>query len=331
MSRRALTHALATALAVLVATSATGVRGEEARKPVRLGLLSPDGTFSDTSPLLAAFRRGLAERGWVEGQNVVLVRRDSGGESAAFLGNTLLALDVDAIVSASTAGTRVARDATTTLPIIFVGVSDPVGSGLVSSLGTGRPENLTGLMDVDPQSSARALALLKHAAPTMTRLALLVHPGAPMAAVYVSEVEAMAGSLGITVHRRTVQRAEDLAGALTGIIADYDQALLVLPHPLFNVLRRSLIAFAAQQRLPAAYAYRAFAAEGGFMTYGTDMSDLYRRAAGVVDRVLRGAAPGEVPIEGPTKSYFVINLRAAHGLRVNVTDSLKRQADQLIE
>jgi putative ABC transport system substrate-binding protein len=316
---------------VLVVVAAPGDARAQASKPARLGLLSPDGTFADTSPLLAAFRQGLAERGWVEGRNVTLIRRDSGGEAAYFLGNALLALGVDLIVAASTLGARVARDATSTVPIVFVGVSDPVASGLLARLVPPRGTNLTGFIDVDVRSSARALALLKQAAPTITRVALLADPRAPLAAQYVAEVEATARALGVIVHRRHVRGADELPAAFAAILEDYDQALVVLPHPVFSTVRQPLIAFAAQHRLPAVYAYRAFAAEGGFMTYGTDVADLYRRAAGVVDRILKGTAPGDLPIERPTKFYFVINLRAARGLRVTITDALRAQADHLIQ
>jgi putative ABC transport system substrate-binding protein len=320
---------VALALAVAVAAPSDSLAQEP--KVARVGLLSPDGTFADASPLLDAFRQGLVERGWVEGRNLVLVRRDSGGDGAYFLGSALVALGVDVIVAASTLGARIARDATSTVPIVFIGVSDPLGSGLLSRLEPPRATNLAGLIDVDVRSSARALALLKQAAPSVTRVALLAHPKAPLASRYIAEVEATARTLGIAVRRRNVQEVNDLPAAFAGILKDYDQALLVLPHPLFSLLRRPLIAFAAQHRLPAVYAYRAFAAEGGFMTYGTDMADLYRRAAGVVDRILKGTAPGDLLIERPTKFYFVINLRAAQGLRVTITESLRRQADQLIE
>ncbi len=318
-------------LALTVALAAPGrARAQPPRMP-RLGLLSPDGTFADTSPLLAAFREGLAERGWIEGRTVTLVRRDSAGEGAFFLGNALLALGVDLIVAASTLGARVARDATSTVPIVFIGVTDPVASGLVTRLAPPRGTNLTGFIDVDVRTSARALALLKQAVPAVTRVALLADPRAPLAAEYIAEVETTARVLGVTLHQRPVREVEDLAAAFTAIVKEYDQAIVVLPHPVFSTLRKPLVAFAAQHRLPAVYAYRAFAAEGGLMTYGTDVADLYRRAAGVVDRILKGAAPGDLPIERPTKFYFVINLRAARGLRVTITDALRARADHVIE
>lgn len=327
---RALRLALVLALALAIPAAPSHAPAQEPKVP-RLGLLSPDGTFSDASPLLAAFRQGLTERGWVEGRNVVLVRRDSGGEGALFLGNSLLALGVDVFVTASTYGARIARDVTSTVPIVFVGVSEPVRSGLVARLEPPRGTNMTGLVDVDVRSSARALALLRQAAPSVTRVALLADPRAPLAGQYIAELEATARALGVTVHRRDVKSPDELPAAFARILADYDQALVVLPHPIFSTVRQPLIAFAAHHRLPAIYAYRAFATEGGFMSYGTDMGDLYRRAAGLVDRILKGAAPGDLPIEGPTKFYFVINLQAARGLRVNITESLRRQADHLIQ
>jgi putative ABC transport system substrate-binding protein len=269
-------------------------------KVVRLGLLSPDATFADASPLLAAFRRGLAAHGWVEGKNVELVRRFSSGDRALFVGNTLVALGVDLIVAASTYGAHIAREATSTIPIVFVGVSDPVGSGLLSSLESPRANNLVGLTDVDVRSSAMSLELLKQAAPTVSRVALLANPAAPLAARYIAEVERAAPALAIVIRRRDVPRPEDLPAAFTGMLRDYDQAMLVLPDPIFKALREPLVGFADQHRFPAVYGYRGFATAGGLMTFGTDLPDLYRRAAGIVDRVLRGAAPGSLPIVGPT-------------------------------
>lgn len=299
-------------------------------KVVRLGLLSPDASFADASPLLTAFRRGLAERGWVEGKNVELVRRYSGGDRSFFLGQSMVALGVDLIVASSTFGARVAREATSTIPIVFVGVSDPLGSGLVARLDGPRGHNLAGITDVDVRSAARGLALLKEAAPTITRVAVLVNPAAPLAAAYVAEVEAAAPSLGVLIRRRPVLEPNELPGAFVAMAREYDQAMVVLPDPIFNALRTPLLEFAAQHRLPAVYGYRSFAPAGGFMTYGTDLPDLYRRAAGLVDRVLKGAAPGDLPIEGPISFHLAINLATAQHLRLTIPESLRRQADQLI-
>lgn len=332
LGRRRLSLGVGLALALATpAVSGAQTKGAESRTLVRLGLMSTDTTFADNSPLLAAFRQGLAEHGWREGRNVELVRRYGRGDRAFFVGASMVALGVDLIVAATTRGAQIARDATDTIPIVFVGVSDPLGSQIVASLEPRRGGNLAGLTDVDVQSSARSLVLLKQAAPTVTRVALLANPDAPRASRYIAEVEIMAQSLGITVHRRIVRQAEELPAALTGIVGDYDQALVVLPDPLFNALRKPLIDFAAQHRLPAVYGYRSFGPEGGFMTYGTDLPDVYRRAARMVDRILRGAAPGDLAIEGPTKFHLAINLRTAQRLRVTVTPALRQQADQLIQ
>src|SRR5262245_7849981 len=231
-------------VALIVATAA----GAQAPKVVRLGLLSPDATFGDSSPLLAACRRGLAGHGWVEGQNVEMVRRYSGGDRSLFAGNSLVALGVDLIVAASTYGAHVAREATSTLPIVFVGVSDPVGSGLLSRLEPPRGNNLTGLTDVDVRSSAMSLDLLKQAAPTVSRVAVLANPAAPLAARYVAAIEEAAPALGLVIRRRDVPRPEELPAAFTGMLRDYDQAMLVLPDPLFNALREPLVTFAQQHR-----------------------------------------------------------------------------------
>ena len=330
MHSSAVARRIALLVALVLALAAPRAGTAQAPKTVRLGLLSPDATFADASPLLAAFRRGLAEHGWVEGKNVELVRRYSSGDRALFLGNTMVALGVDLIVAASTFGARIARDATNTIPIVFVGVSDPLGSGLLPKLDPPRGNNLAGITDVDVRSASRGLALLKQAAPTVSRVALLANPAAPLAAPYVAEVEAAAPSLGVTIRRRNVLEPNELPGVFTAMLRDYDQAMVVLPDPIFNALRTPLLAFAAQHRLPAVYGYRSFAPAGGLMTYGTDLPDLYRRAAGLVDRILKGAAPGDLPIEGPINFHLAINLGTAQRLRLIIPESLRRQADQLI-
>ena len=317
-------------LVLAVALAAPALSAAQNPKVARIGLLSPDSTFADASPLLAAFRQGLAERGYVEGRDVELVRRDATGGRALFLGNALVSLGVDVIVAASTVGAQIARDATSTIPIVFVGVSDPLGSGLLSSLDPPRGNNVAGLTDVDVRSSARSLELLKQAAPNVTRVALLANPAAPLASRYIAETEARAAALGVRLHRRNVLEADELPRVFAGIVSDYDEALVVLPDPLFNGQRAALVAFAARQGLPAVYGYRAFAAAGGLMTYGTDLADVYRRAAGVVDRVLKGAAPGDLAIEAPTKFHLAINLKAANRLRLTIPPSLRLQADQII-
>jgi putative ABC transport system substrate-binding protein len=329
MVRRGWWRAVVASVALALVVTATV--GAQAPKVVRLGLLSPDATFSDASPLLAAFRRGLAEHGWVEGKNVELVRRFSGGDRSLFLGNTLVALGVDLIVAVSTYGAHIAREATSTIPIVFVGVSDPVGSGLLSRLEPPRGHNLVGLTDVDVRSSAMGLELLKQVAPTVTRVALLANPAAPLAARYIAEVERAAPSLGLIIRRRDVPRPEDLPAAFTGMLRDYDQAMLVLPDPLFNALRDPLVAFAEQHRLPAVYGYHAFATAGGLMTFGTDLPAVYRRAAALVDRIHKGASPGDLAIEPPTKFHLAINLATAERLRLTIPESVRRRADQLIQ
>lgn len=330
MHSNAMTRPVALIVALVVAFVAPLVAGAQTPKVVRIGLLSPDAAFADASPLLAAFRRGLAERGWVEGKNVELVRRYAGGDRALFLGTTMVALGVDLIVAASTFGAHIARDATRTIPIVFVGVSDPLGSGLLPALDPPRGNNLAGISDVDVRSAARGLALLKQAAPTVSRVALLANPAAPLAAPYIAEVEIAAASLGVTIRRRNVLEPNALPAAFAAMAREYDQAMVVLPDPIFNALRTPLLAFAAQHRLPAVYGYRSFAAAGGFMTYGTDLPDIYRRAAGIVDRILKGTAPGDLSIEGPTSFHLAINLGTAQHLRLTIPESLRRQADQLI-
>ena len=330
MSRLPAAGRVTLVVAVVLALLAPEAGSAQTLRTVRLGLLSPDATFADPSPLLAAFRQGLAERGWVEGKNVELVRRYSSGDRSLFSGNSLVALGVDLIVAASTFGTRIARDATPTIPIVFVGVSDPVGSGLLPNLDLRRGGNITGITDVEPRSSARGLALLKQAAPNVSRVALFANPAAPLASRYMAEVENAARGLGISIRRRIVREPAEMPAALAAMLSDYDDAMLVLPDPLFNAMREPLVAFATVHRLPGVYGYRAFGPMGGLMTYGTDVPDLYRRAAGLVDRILKGARPGDLPIEAPVKFHLAINAAAAQPLGLTIPESLRRQADQII-
>ena len=330
MSRLPVAGRVALVVLLLLALVAPSATVAQTPKIVRLGLLSPDATFADTSPLLAAFRQGLAERGFIEGKNVELVRRYSSGDRSLFFGNSLVALGVDLIVAASTFGARIARDSTSTIPIVFVGVSDPVGSGILPNLDLRRNVNITGITDVDPRSGARGLALLKQAAPAIGRVALIVNPGAPLASRYVAEVESAARSLGVSIRRRNVREPDEMKTALAAMLADYDDSMVVLPDPLFNAMREPLVGFANVHRIPAVFGYRAFGPMGGLMTYGTDVPDLYRRAAGLVDRVLKGAQPGDLPIEAPIKSHLAINLGAAQRFGLTIPESLRRQADQLI-
>jgi len=330
MGRLAAAGRVALVIVLVLALVAPGATRAQSPKVVRLGLLSPDATFADDSPLLAAFRQALAERGWIDGKNVELVRRYGSGDRSLFFGNSLVALGVDLIVAASTFGARIARDSTSTIPIVFVGVSDPVGSGLLPSLDLRRSINITGITDVDTRSSARGLALLKQAAPAINRVALIVNPGAPLASRSIAEVEKAAPSLGITIRRRDVREPDEMKTVLAAMLSDYDEGMIVLPDPLFNALREPIVGFATVHRLPAIYGYRAFGPMGGLMTYGTDLPDLYRRAAGLVDRILKGAKPGDLPIEAPIKFHLAINLGAAQRLGLTIPESLRRQADQII-
>jgi len=147
---------------------------------------------------------------------------------------------------------------------------------------------------------------------------------------YIAEVERAAAPLGIVLRRRDAREPTDLPAIFAAMGRDYDQAMVVLPDPLFYAVREPLVAFAAQQRLPAVYGYRGFAPAGGLMTYGTDLPDVYRRAAGLVDRILKGTAPGDLPIEAPVKFHLAINLGTAQRLALTIPDSLRRQADQLV-
>jgi putative ABC transport system substrate-binding protein len=279
------------------------------------------------------FRDGLRELGYVEGQNLLVAVRDAGvrPDSYAVLAAELVAWHPDVLVTPGTGTGRGARDATSTIPIVVLGqAGDLLASGLADSLA--RPGgNVTGLTAVNQSLAAKRLQLLKETAPTITRLAVLRYAldSAPSGTGMYTDTTA--GSLGVQLQPVAVRSPDELERALEAILQEHAEALLVITSPLTLAARARIVDFAAQSRLPAAYEVLGFVQAGGLMAYMPRSADAYRRAAGYVDRILKGANPAELPIEQPMLFDFAINLKTAQALGLTIPEHVLLQATEVIQ
>jgi putative ABC transport system substrate-binding protein len=280
---------------------------------------------------LAGFRQGLEKLGWSEGRNVRIDYRFApAGTQAHLLARELVALQPDVILSQSTPATAALKPETRTIPIVFAGVADPIGSGFVASLS--RPGgNLTGLLQYEEGITGKWLAMLKEIAPNLRRAALLANPRTAAFDYFLRSAKALAPSLAIEVVPMPIGNLNDIERSIEGF-ARQPNGGLVLPPDTTTVVHRDLfITLAARHRLPAVYALRVFVAAGGLMYYGTDFVELYRQAASYVDRILRGAKPADLPVQLPTKFETVVNLKTAKALGLTVPPGLLVAADAVIE
>ena len=282
---------------------------------------------------MEAFPPALHEHGWIEGQTLTIDWRSAEGrfERHPALAAELVRLTPDLIVTGSNSAVIATRQATGTIPVVFVGAFDPVGAGFVASLA--RPAgNVTGLtMDVSPQQAARDLALLREAAPTVSRVAVIRNPTTPGARLYWSEMQAAAPALKVTLQAVEIGKTDDLDTAFAAIVHERAQALHVRVDALMYTHRDRVLDFAKRRRLPMLATLRDFAEAGSLMSQAVHWGDLWRRAAAYVNKILRGAKPGDLPVEQPTKFEFVVNLKTARALGLRMPQSLLLRADQVIE
>jgi putative ABC transport system substrate-binding protein len=283
--------------------------------------------------LIEAFRRGLRDIGYVEGRNISIEYRYAGEshERLAALAAELVRMEVDVIVTHGTPGTLAARRAATTIPIVMTTAGDPVGSGLVASLA--QPGgNVTGLSLMITDLGGKRLQLLTELVPGLTRAAILWNALNPFNALVVRQTQDAAWKLRIELKSIAVRGADDFDRALAAIAAEQPPvALMVAEDGLTVVKRAQIVAFAAERRLPAMYGLKEFIAAGGLASYGTHLPDLYRRAATYVHKILKGAKPADLPVEQPTRFEFVINLKTARALGLEVPPTLLARADEVIE
>jgi putative tryptophan/tyrosine transport system substrate-binding protein len=303
----------------------------EAQQPKipRIGVLRPG---LAAAPNYEAFRQGLRELGYVEGQNIVLELRDAEGKAERLpdLAAELVGLKVDVIVTSSTPAIQAAKKATETIPIVMGFSGDPVGTGLVASLA--KPGgNLTGLSDIGPEISGKQLELLKEAFPTISRVALFLNPSNQGNRLRLKAAEVTAAELKVQIQALEVQSTNDVEKAILTISKGRAQALMTLRDPAINVNQKRIVEFATANRLPTMHIDKEPVEAGGLMSYGPDIPDLFRRAAIYVNKILKGAKPADLPVERPIKFEFVINLKTAKQIGLTIPPNVLARADKVFK
>jgi ABC-type uncharacterized transport system substrate-binding protein len=307
------------------------VRAEQTGKIPRIGFLG-NSTAALEANLIGPFRDGFRELGYEEGHNITLEFRWAEGKYDRFpaLIAELLAAKVDVLVTAGTPAALAVKKATSTVPLVFIAVGDPIGTGVVPSLA--RPGgNLTGLSSIAPDLEGKRLALLREIVPKLSHVAFFLNPANAFHTVSMRQARVAAQSLGIKLQPLEVRNSEDLDRAFASVVKEKPGALLILADRVFLHSRKRMMEFAIRQQLPSVNAYRELVEAGGLMSYGPSYEDMHRRAAGYVDKILKGAKPAELPIEQPTKFTLLINLKAAKALDLQIPPTLLARADELIE
>ena len=303
---------------------------ERTKKVPKIGVLRP---VSSHDWLSEAFRQGLRQVGYIEGRNISIEYRFSAGKQDRLsdLAADLVRTGVDVVVVSSTPATRAAQDATKSVPIIFVAVSDPVASGVVESLA--RPGgNVTGLTtEPTPELSGKRLELLKEVLPRVSEVAILYNPANPASAIVLKDTHKAAQKLGLQLRLLPVRDLKEIESALEPAIRTGTTALAVLVDPLFILHRKRILELVSQSAWPAIYPWKEFVDAGGLMSYGPNFPDLWRRAAFYVDKVLKGAKPAELPVERPMRTEFVINVKAAKEIALTIPNHVLQRADTIIK
>ena len=322
---------LAAILTVGLTLATVTAEGQEAAKVWRIGLLSPFSP-SDTALWHQAFRHGLRDLGWVEGQNISIEYRYAEGRRDRLpdLAADLVRLKVDIIVVDSTSPAFVAKNATRAIPIVVASGGDTVASGLVNSLA--RPGgNITGLDQIAPELGGKRLELLKEIVPKLSRVAVLWNPQNPASTLNWKELQLPARQLGFQLQSLEVRSPSGFDKAFEDATRARAGALAIMPDPVFVTNLKRIAELAVKSHLPSIFHLREFVDAGGLAAYGPDRSDMFRRAATYVDKILKGAKPGDLPVEQPTKFELVINLKTAKALGLTIPQSLLVRADQVIE
>jgi putative ABC transport system substrate-binding protein len=305
-------------------------RAQQSGKVPTIGFLGQS-TRSATSEWTTAFVQRLRELGWIDGRNLAIEYRWGEGlnERFAQIAAEFVRLKVDVIVTGATPPTIAAKQATSVIPIVFATAGDPVATGIVARLA--RPGgNATGLSTQTPELAGKRLEILHEALPNLRRLGIMGNVGNPLSVLESGEVQAAARTLALEVHTVEIQRAQDIAPAIDALNGRAD-ALYVCIDGLMNANRIRINTLSLGARLPTMHGAREYVESGGLMSYGPNFPDLYRRTADYVDKVLRGAKPGDLPIEQPTKFDFIINLTTAKALGLKIPESFLLRADEAIE
>jgi putative ABC transport system substrate-binding protein len=317
-------------LAACLGTAIAAARTDAQARTFKIGILAGSTpTSPESRHIWQAFYEELRARGYVEGQNLVVEGRYYGDNLGKLQGfaTELVRLQVDVIVAAAPPAPETARSATSTIPIVIANHSDPVGSGLAASLA--KPGgNVTGLSLASVEMRVKQVELLKETVPGLTRVAFLRNPGIPFA---VKELDQAVRTMNLRPQFVDATGPNEFAAAFAAATRERAGAVVVLAGTMFFAHRTLVAELAAKHRLPTVYMFREHAEAGGLMTYGVDLRDNFRRAAGFVDKILKGARPGDLPIERPTKFALVINLKAAKALGLAIPPSVLARADQIIE
>ena len=314
----------------LVASFGSSAQQPPTRIP-RIGLLSPF-TANDTAVWHRAFHQGLRDLGWFDGKNIGIEFRYADGRDDRLpdLASDLVRLKVDGIVAAVTADVSAAKNATKTIPIVMQSAGDPVALGLVASLA--RPGgNVTGLTNISTEMGGKRLALLKELVPNLSRVAVLWNPQTKISTLNWKDIQLPAQQLGIQVHSLQAQSPSDFDKVFKDATQARAGALAVLPDPLFAGNIKRIADLAIKHNLPSIFHLREYVDVGGLAAYGPDRSDLFRRSATYVDKILRGAKPADLPVEQPTKFELFLNGRTAKALGLTIPQSLLISADKVIE
>jgi putative ABC transport system substrate-binding protein len=303
-------------------------------KVARIGWMSR-GNPTASDPAMDAFRQGMRELGYIEGQTFVMEPRYAGGKSELMPEQAaeLERAGVDAIIAGPFEALQAAKQSTSRVPIIMTPSVDPAAAGVVKNLD--RPEgNITGITEMMPELTPQRLQLLKQIAPTLSRVAILWSPGTLTEDTFkkmLKETQAIARSIGVELQVVAAAKVDDFDAVFSAIAKERADGLIVLVNPMFFVQRQHIIERAAKHRLPTIYEWKPFVRSGGLISYGADIPDVYRRAAGFVDKILKGAKPGDLPVEGPTRFDMAVNLKAAKALGVTIPESIVKQAVEVIE
>jgi putative ABC transport system substrate-binding protein len=324
VKRRALLGRTALSAGLVVLAAACSSLHLGGTRPRRLGVLAPD---DGAGPRWEAFRAGLRDLGWAEGENLVSTWRAANGENDALngLATELVGLGVDVLVTGGSEAAQAVERASHSIPIVVASANDPIGSGLIASYA--HPGgNVTGSTLLSPELTPKWLELLHQVVPGLTRLAALTNGNNPSTAALVDQLRVAAEPSNVQLNVSDVRTADQLQDAFEATANWPAQALLVLPDYLFYIARAQLAQLAVEHRLPALYTSREYADAGGLLSYGADQADLYRRAAGFVDRILNGAHPADLPVEQPSTFELVANVTAAEQIGLTFPSSILLQA-----
>jgi putative tryptophan/tyrosine transport system substrate-binding protein len=317
-------------LTLLVLLFAVSVEAQQAGKVPRIGYVSVRGASSQ-APVLVGFRQGLRELGYVEGKNIIIEYKFAEGKRdlVASMVSELVHLKVDVIVSGGAGPTRAAKQATSTIPIVFAQDLDPVGNGFVASLA--RPGgNITGLSTLQVELAGKRLELLKEVVPKLSRVAVIGSSTSADNARQLKETETAAAALGLKIRFFDMRMPNDIEPTFQAAVEPRPDGLSVLTNSFERPHRKQIVDLASKFRLPAMYFGPSPVEDGGLMSYSANDADLYRRAAVFVDKILKGAKPSELPVEQPTKFDLVINLRAAKQIGLTIPQSVLARADKVI-